>query len=95
MTLSVSIRHAGTTHNLSLDPSLPARVFKESIYEVTSVPVDRMKVLVKGGVLKDDEKEWARVKPKDGMVFTVIGAKESESLPKPPEKKIVFLEGTP
>ncbi|EFI26871.1 ubiquitin carboxyl-terminal hydrolase 6 [Coprinopsis cinerea okayama7 len=75
--LAVHIKHAGKTHDVQLDPDLPPAAFKEAIYQVTGVPVDRMKVMVKGGVLK-------------GQTFMVIGA--AGELPKPPEKPIVFLE---
>ena len=50
--LAVHIKHAGKTYDVQLDPDLPPNVFKEAIYQVTGVPVDRMKVMVKGGVLK-------------------------------------------
>ncbi|KAF8999843.1 hypothetical protein BDQ17DRAFT_1391450 [Cyathus striatus] len=87
--LQVHIKHAGKTHDVQLDPDLPANAFKENIYQVTGVPVDRMKVMVKGGVLKDDT-PWKKIGPKAGQTFTVIGA--AGELPKPPEKPIVFLE---
>jgi len=48
-----------------------------------------MKVMIKGGILKDDT-DWKKVAPKTGQTFTVIGA--AGELPKPPEKPIVFLE---
>ena len=50
--LAVHIKHAGKTHDVQLDTDLPPGAFKEAIYQVTGVPVDRMKVMVKGGVLK-------------------------------------------
>lgn len=50
--LNVHIKHAGKTHDVSLDPELPPKAFKEAVYQVTGVPVERMKVMVKGGVLK-------------------------------------------
>lgn len=50
--LAVHIKHAGKIHDVELDPDLPANVFKNAIYQVTGVPVERMKVMVKGGVLK-------------------------------------------
>jgi len=88
-TLSVSIKHAGKTYPVSLDTSQPATAFKHSIYTLTGVPVDRMKVMTKAGVLKDDS-EWTRIAPKEGQTFTVIGA--AGELPKAPEQPVVFLE---
>ncbi|KAF7369836.1 Ubiquitin carboxyl-terminal hydrolase [Mycena venus] len=75
--ISVNIKHSGKSYTLNLDPDLPAKAFKEEVYQATGIPVDRMKVMVKGGVLK-------------GQTFMVIGA--AGELPKPPEKPVVFLE---
>jgi ubiquitin carboxyl-terminal hydrolase 14 len=50
--LAVHIKHAGKTLDVSLDPDQPPSVFKHAIYQVTGVPPDRMKVMIKGGVLK-------------------------------------------
>ena len=50
--LAVHIKHAGKAYDVQLDPDLPPTAFKEAIYQVTGVPVDRMKVMVKGGILK-------------------------------------------
>ncbi|KAF9481605.1 ubiquitin carboxyl-terminal hydrolase 6 [Pholiota conissans] len=75
--IQINIKHAGKTYSLPLDPDLPPAVFKDTVYNATGVPPDRMKVMVKGGVLK-------------GQTFTVIGA--AGELPKPPQKPIVFLE---
>ncbi|KAF4612078.1 hypothetical protein D9613_003868 [Agrocybe pediades] len=85
----VHIKHAGKTYDLPLDPDLPPAVFKDSVYNVTGVPTDRMKVMVKGGVLKDDS-SWKKIGPKEGQTFTVIGT--AGELPKAPPKPIVFLE---
>ncbi|KAI0277826.1 cysteine proteinase [Russula aff. rugulosa BPL654] len=75
--LKVHIKHAGKKHDVELDPEKPAVTFKEAVYQVTGVPVDRMKVMVKGGVLKDDS-DWDKIGPKE--------------LPKPPAEPIKFLE---
>jgi ubiquitin carboxyl-terminal hydrolase 14 len=42
----------GKKHDVELDQEKPPIAFKEAVYQVTGVPVDRMKVMVKGGVLK-------------------------------------------
>lgn len=51
-TIPVSVKHAGKTHQLDLNTDVPATVFKQDVYQVTGVPPDRMKVMIKGGVLK-------------------------------------------
>ena len=56
--LAVHIKQAGKVYDLQLDPDLPPTVFKDAIYQVTGVPPDRMKVMVKGGVLKVSVLEW-------------------------------------
>ena len=56
---------------------------------MTGVPVDRMKVIAKGVMLKDD---WGRIPLGEGKSFTVLGI--AGELPKPPEKKTVFVEGS-
>jgi len=86
--IQVTAKHSGKSYPITLDASQPPKAFKDAIYQVTGVPIDRMKVMVKGGTLKDDD--WGKVALKDGMSFMVIGA--AGELPKAPEKKTVFLE---
>lgn len=50
--ISVKIKHAGKVHDVPLDPDLPPTAFKEAVYQRTGVPPERMKVMLKGGVLK-------------------------------------------
>lgn len=50
--LAVKIKHAGKIHDVQLDPDQSATVFKDAVYQVTGVPLERMKVMIKGGVLK-------------------------------------------
>ncbi|KAI0689726.1 cysteine proteinase [Cerioporus squamosus] len=87
--LAVKVKHAGKVHDVQLDPDLPPAVFKDAVYQVTGVPPDRMKVMIKGGILKDDT-DWRKVAPKAGQTFMVIGA--AGELPKPPSTPIQFLE---
>jgi ubiquitin carboxyl-terminal hydrolase 14 len=55
MPFALNLKHAGKTHSLpDFDPSQPASVFKDQIYRLTGVPTDKVKVPVKGGMLKDD-----------------------------------------
>ncbi|KAI0270570.1 cysteine proteinase [Gloeopeniophorella convolvens] len=87
--LNVHIKHAGNKYDLVLDPEQPPSAFKEAVYRSTGVPVDRMKIMVKGGVLKDDS-DWKKIGPKEDQTFMVIGA--AGELPKPPSEPIKFLE---
>ncbi|TFY80689.1 hypothetical protein EWM64_g3328 [Hericium alpestre] len=87
--LNVHIKHAGKVYDVLLDTDLLPSQFKQNIYQQTGVPPERMKVMVKGGVLKDDA-DWKKIGPKEGQTFMVIGA--AGELPKPPEKPTVFLE---
>ena len=50
--IPVKIKHAGKVLDVQLDPDQPATVFKDAVYQVTGVPPERMKVMIKGGVLK-------------------------------------------
>ncbi|QRV83368.1 ubiquitin carboxyl-terminal hydrolase [Ceratobasidium sp. AG-Ba] len=86
---TVHIKHGGKQQSLQLDPEQPPSVFKESIYQVTGVPVDRMKVMIKGSLLKDDT-TWKGVNPKAGQTFMVIGT--AGELPKPPSTPVQFME---
>ncbi|KAG8745255.1 deubiquitinating enzyme [Ceratobasidium sp. 414] len=53
---TVHIKHGGKQQSLQLDPEQPPSVFKEAIYQITGVPVDRMKVMIKGSLLKASNK---------------------------------------
>lgn len=50
--VAVHVKHAGKVHDVQLDTDLPPAAFKEAIYQVTGVPPERMKVMIKGGMLK-------------------------------------------
>ncbi|CAE6470427.1 unnamed protein product [Rhizoctonia solani] len=87
--LTVHIKHEGKQQSLQLDTEQPPSVFKEAIYQATGVPVDRMKVMIKGSLLKDDN-SWKGVNPKAGQIYMVIGT--AGELPKPPSTPIQFME---
>jgi ubiquitin carboxyl-terminal hydrolase 14 len=64
MPLDVHIKHAGKIYDVALDPDQPPSAFKDAVYHLTGVPPDRMKVMVKGGMLKDDS-DWKKIAPKE------------------------------
>ncbi|GAA5863401.1 hypothetical protein JCM8547_006970 [Rhodosporidiobolus lusitaniae] len=87
---ALSLKHAGKTYQLdAFDPSAGAGVFKEQIYNLTGVPVDKVKVPVKGGMLKDDA-DLSKLGFKPGQTVMVIGP--AGPIPQAPAKPIVFME---
>ncbi|KAJ7858625.1 hypothetical protein B0H14DRAFT_2748222 [Mycena olivaceomarginata] len=87
--ISVNIKHSGKSYPLELDPDLPAKAFKEQVYQATGIPVDRMKVMVKTGVLKgfadmdDTELAEAVSRLSSPFSFCFIDASTSTQLAKP------------
>ena len=78
--INVHIKHAGKVFDVALDVALPALAFKESIYQVTGVPVDRMKVMVKGGMLKvrDIYCTIVACRPKSLVFRTIMTGRRSD-----------------
>ncbi|WRT65064.1 uncharacterized protein IL334_002006 [Kwoniella shivajii] len=81
--MRVNIKHSGKTHQVEVDPSKPATDFKDVIYQATGVPVDRMKVMIKGLLKDDTDLSKLGLKP-------VIGT--AGPLPTAPTEKITFIE---
>eukprot|EP00127_Corallochytrium_limacisporum_P001444 Clim_evm6s56 gene=Clim_evmTU6s56 len=46
--------------------------FKYQLYSLTGVPPERQKIMVKGGILKDDG-DWSKIGPKEGQTFMMMG----------------------
>ncbi|KZT50946.1 cysteine proteinase [Calocera cornea HHB12733] len=89
VSMPVTVKHGPTSHTLTLDTTQPPLTFKGLISDVTGVPVDRMKVMLRGKIVKDESK-WDEFKPKAGQTFMVLGS--ATELPKGPTKPVVFLE---
>lgn len=53
-TLAIKIKHAGKTYDVAVDLSAPGAHFKQQIFELTGIEPSKVKVVVKGGMLKDD-----------------------------------------
>ncbi|PWN36846.1 cysteine proteinase [Meira miltonrushii] len=87
--IAVKVKHNGKIHDVNLDPSQPATAFKQAIYEKTGVPLDRQKVMIKGGMLKDDS-DLTKINARAGQTFMVIGT--AGELPKAPTGPVTFLE---
>jgi len=78
--------------NIELDSSESPMLFKMQLFALTSVPVERMKVMgLKGGPLKD-EASWGDVGLKPGMNLMLMGTAETLAAP---AEKAVFVEDMP
>jgi len=76
--------------NIELDLGEPPSVFKAQLFTLCGVLPDRQKIMVKGGMLKDDA-NWTTLGVKEGHSFMMMGSAE-EDIPKAPIEKTVFVE---
>ncbi|OVA08495.1 Ubiquitin domain [Macleaya cordata] len=77
---------------VEIDTSLPPLVFKSQLYDLTGVPPERQKIMVKGGLLKDDA-DWSTLGVKEGQKLMMMGT--ADEIVKAPEKGPVFMEDLP
>ncbi|XP_057522340.1 ubiquitin carboxyl-terminal hydrolase 6-like isoform X2 [Amaranthus tricolor] len=92
-TLRVSVKWQKKVFpEMEIDTSQPPYVFKCQLYDLTGVPPERQKIMVKGGLLKDDA-EWASVGVKEGQRLMMMGT--ADEIVKAPEKGPVFVEDLP
>ncbi|XP_078428157.1 ubiquitin carboxyl-terminal hydrolase 6-like isoform X2 [Wolffia australiana] len=90
--LTVSVKWQKETFPaVEIDTNLPPYVFKCQLFDLTGVPPERQKIMVKGGLLKDDA-EWSTVGVKQGQKLMMMGTAD---VVKAPEKSPVFVEDLP
>lgn len=77
---------------MEVDTTQPPYVFKCQLYDLTGVPPERQKIMVKGGLLKDDA-DWSKVGVKEGQKLMMMGT--ADEIVKAPEKSPVFAEDMP
>ncbi|WRX26293.1 Ubiquitin-like domain - like 10 [Theobroma cacao] len=77
---------------VEIDTSQPPYVFKCQLFDLTGVPPERQKIMVKGGLLKDDA-DWSTVGVKQGQKLMMVGT--ADEIVKAPEKGPVFMEDLP
>ncbi|XP_047961225.1 ubiquitin carboxyl-terminal hydrolase 6 [Salvia hispanica] len=78
--------------NMEIDTTQPPYVFKCQLYDLTGVPPERQKIVVKGGLLKDDA-DWSKVGIKEGQKLMMMGT--ADEIVKAPEKGPIFAEDMP
>ncbi|XP_057976534.1 ubiquitin carboxyl-terminal hydrolase 6-like [Malania oleifera] len=77
---------------IEIDTSQSPYVFKCQLYDLTGVPPERQKIMVKGGLLKDDA-DWSTLGVKEGQKLMMMGT--ADEIVKAPEKGPVFMEDLP
>ncbi|THG23540.1 hypothetical protein TEA_021314 [Camellia sinensis var. sinensis] len=91
--LAVSVKWQKETFpSVEIDTSQPPYVFKCQLYDLTGVPPERQKIMVKGGLLKDDA-AWSTLGVKEGQKLMMMGT--ADEIVKAPEKGPVFMEDLP
>ncbi|KAB1218450.1 Ubiquitin carboxyl-terminal hydrolase 6 [Morella rubra] len=78
--------------DVEIDTSQPPYVFKCQLFDLTGVPPERQKIMVKGGLLKDDA-DWSTLGVKEGQKLMMMGT--ADEIMKAPEKGPVFVEDLP
>lgn len=91
--MAVSVKWQKETFpDVEIDTSQPPYVFKVQLYDLTGVPPERQKIMVKGGLLKDDA-DWSKLGVKEGQKLMMMGT--ADEIVKAPEKGPVFMEDLP
>ncbi|KVI05878.1 Peptidase C19, ubiquitin carboxyl-terminal hydrolase 2 [Cynara cardunculus var. scolymus] len=68
---------------VEIDTTQPPYVFKCQLYDLTGVPPERQKIVMKGGLLKDDS-DWSKLGVKEGQKLMMMGT--ADEIVKAPEK---------
>ncbi|ORX34345.1 CNG04540-like protein [Kockovaella imperatae] len=83
--ITVFAKHGGRLHEIRVDIDQSSLVLKQSLVEATGVPIERMKVMLKSGLLKDSE-HLTSTGLKDRQTVTVIGT--ADPIPRAPAQVI-------
>ncbi|KAF9586085.1 Ubiquitin carboxyl-terminal hydrolase 14 [Lunasporangiospora selenospora] len=86
----VSVKWSGKKFDdIELNLDEPGLVFKAQLFALTGVDPTRQKIILKGGMLKDDT-DMKKLGLKPGHAIMMMGT--AGELPKAPEKKTLFAE---
>eukprot|EP00771_Trimastix_marina_P000730 gnl/Trimastix_PCT/1760.p1 GENE.gnl/Trimastix_PCT/1760~~gnl/Trimastix_PCT/1760.p1 ORF type:complete len:507 (+),score=161.30 gnl/Trimastix_PCT/1760:85-1605(+) len=87
-TINVSVKWGKQKYPLTVSPSDPGVVVKSQLYSLTSVPVERQKLMFRGKKIEDDT-ELSSLALRNGAVLMLIGS--AEVLEEPVERP-TFIE---
>ena len=77
--VQLSVKWGKESHSVEVDPQMPGLVFKNQLYSLTGVPPERQKIMVKGGLLKDDT-DLGKLNLKADQKLIMMGTAEKVSL---------------
>ena len=78
----VSVKWGKESHDVDVDTTMPGLVFKNQLYSLTGVPPERQKIMVKGGMLKDDA-DLTKLNLKAKQKLMMMGTADKVGLPSP------------
>ena len=78
--------------DVEVDLESPPLVFKSQLFALTAVPPERQKVMIKGGLLKDDD--CGKQVPKEGATVMLMGSADAKPV-EAPKEAVVFVEDLP
>lgn len=81
-----------TFSDIEIDMSQCPLVFKAQLFTLSGVPPERQKIMVKGGLLKDDD--WGKQTPKEGATLMMMGTADPVAVDAP-ATAVTFLEDLP
>lgn len=87
MSVPVTVKWNKQSFDIEADTTQPPSVFKFQMYSLTGVPPERQKIMIKGGMLKDDS-EWEKVALKNGQKLMMMGTADKVALPPLPRCRI-------
>lgn len=89
--INVNVKWGQTKHNLDADTDESPQIFKAQLFELTGVPLERMKIMFKGKNLTDDNWDnFLKAGLKKGETLMMMGS--ADALPEAPKSKPMFLE---
>mmetsp|Transcript_38368 Transcript_38368/g.85421 ORF Transcript_38368/g.85421 Transcript_38368/m.85421 type:complete len:521 (+) Transcript_38368:65-1627(+) len=91
--LKVNVKWGKEAFNdIEVDLEQSPMVFKSQLFTLSGVPPDRQKVMIKGGLLKDDE--WGKQVPKEGATIMLMGSADAKPVEAPKDVP-KFVEDLP
>lgn len=90
--INVQVKWQKEVFDVAIDTTQPPAVFKAQMFALTGVQPDRQKIMVKGGMLKDDA-DWAPLGIKPGQKLMMMGSRDEA--PQAPKNAPIFVEDLP